>query len=306
MEEKNLNRNTEIEIDLRRVIDAVLKKIWVVILATLIAGGAMFGVSSELITPMYQSKAMFYVNNQNISIGDSKLSMSTGDLSVSRGLVDTYLVVLNARSTLMDVIDYANVDYSYGQLKGMISAQAVDDTEIFQVVVTSADPVEADVIADAISYILPKKISSIIEGTSAKIVDTSIVAAAPSSPNVIKNTALGAILGMMAAVGLIALSEIFNTTIRTEEDIESVSSYPILVGVPDMMSGGKSKGSYYSDGRKRKKRRGSSDDSDLIGSEVSFTASEAYKMLRTKIQCSFADEKSCYVVGLSSALAGEV
>ena len=182
MEEKVFNKNTEIEIDLRRIIDAVLKKVWVVILATLIAAGAAFGVSTQVITPMYQSKAMFYVNNQNISIGDSKLTMSTGDLSVSRGLVDTYLVVLNARSTIMDVIDYAGLDYSYAEVKGMISAAAVEDTEIFQVVVTNPDPVEADIIADAITYILPKKISSIIEGTSAKIVDSSIVAAAPSSP----------------------------------------------------------------------------------------------------------------------------
>ena len=303
--EKKFNANAEIEIDLRRVVDAVLKKVWAVVLATLIAAGAAYGVSTQLITPMYKSKAMFYVNNQNISIGDSKLTMSTGDLSVSRGLVDTYLVVLNARSTIMEVIDYAGVDLSYAQVKGMISASAVNDTEIFEVVVTNADPVEADIIADAITYILPKKISSIIEGTSAKIVDTSIVAAAPSSPNVFKNTALGGILGMMASVGIIALMEIFNTTIRTEEDIESVSSYPILVGVPDMIAGGKSKGSYYADGRKRRKRRGSNDESDLIGGEVSFTASEAYKMLRTKIQFSFADEKNCYVIGLSSALAGE-
>ena len=52
MEERNFNKNNEIEIDLRRIIDAVLKKVWIVILATLIAGGAMFGVSSQLITPM--------------------------------------------------------------------------------------------------------------------------------------------------------------------------------------------------------------------------------------------------------------
>ena len=303
--ENNFNKNTEIEIDLRRIVDAVLKKVWVVILATLIAAGAAYGVSTQFITPMYKSKAMFYVNNQNISIGDSKLTMSTGDLSVSRGLVDTYLVVLNARSTIMDVIDYAGLDYSYAEVKGMISAAAVNDTEIFEVVVTNADPVEADIIADAISYILPKKIANIIEGTSAKIVDSSIVAAAPSSPNVFNNTALGAILGMMAAAGLIALNEIFNTTIRSEEDIESVSKYPILVGVPDMIAGGKHKKSYYHDGNKKKKRRNANDESDLIGSEVSFTASEAYKMLRTKIQFSFADEKECYVVGLSSAMAGE-
>ena len=192
----------------------------------------------------------------------------------------------------------------------MITAQAVDETEVFEVVVTSPDPVEADKIADAITYILPKKISSIIEGTSAKIVDASVVASAPSSPNVAKNTALGAILGMIAAIGTIALVEIFDIVIRTEEDIVAVTDLPILASVPDMSANLKesSYSSYYNTNTKssrKKKHRSEKDEIDFIGPNISFTASEAYKMLRTKIQFSFADEKNCYVVGVSSALAGE-
>ena len=310
MEEKRFERNEEIEIDLRRVFEAILKKIWLVVIVTVLAGAMAFVYTQQFVTPLYKSKAMFYVNNSNISLGDASLSVTTGDISASRNLVKTYIVVLNTRSTLMDVIDYAGVDYSYAQIKDMIAAAPVDETEVFEVVVTSPDPVEADKIADAITYILPKKITSIIEGTSAKIVDASIVAAAPSSPNTMRNTALGAILGMIAIMGFIALVEIFDTTIRTEEDIDMVSNYPILASVPDMAAGSKesSYGSYYNTNagkKKKKKHRSDKDESDFIGSNVSFTASEAYKMLRTKVQFSFADEKNCYVVGVSSALAGE-
>ena len=310
MDEKKFSQSEEIEIDLRRVFDAVLKRIWMVIIVTIIAGAVAFVGTQQFITPLYKSRAMFYVNNSNVSIGDAALSVTTGDLSASRNLVNTYIVVLNARSTLMDVVDYADVDYTYAEIKDMISAKAVEETEIFEVVITGPDPIEADKIADAITYILPKKISSIIEGTSAKIVDASIVAAAPSSPNIVKNTALGAILGMVAVIGLIALIEIFDTTIRTEEDIEAVTSLPILASVPDMSASSKEStyGSYYNTNaksKKKKKSRADKDESDFIGANISFTASEAYKMLRTKIQFSFADEKNCYVVGVSSALAGE-
>lgn len=310
MEEKRFERNEEIEIDLRRVFEAILKKIWLVVIVTVLAGAMAFVYTQQFVTPLYKSKAMFYVNNSNISLGDASLSVTTGDISASRNLVKTYIVVLNTRSTLMDVIDYAGVDYSYAQIKDMIAAAPVDETEVFEVVVTSPDPIEADKIADAITYILPKKITSIIEGTSAKIVDASIVAAAPSSPNTMRNTALGAILGMIAIMGFIALVEIFDTTIRTEEDIDMVSNYPILASVPDMAAGSKesSYSSYYNTNvckKKKKKHRSDKDESDFIGSNVSFTASEAYKMLRTKVQFSFADEKNCYVVGVSSALAGE-
>ena len=121
MNENIKGRNEEIEIDFRRVIDAVLKKIWTVIIVTVFSGVLAFVCTKQFVTPLYKSKAMFYVNNKNISLGDTALSMSSGDLSVSRNLVNTYIVVLNARSTLMDVIDYAGVDYTYAQMKGMIS-----------------------------------------------------------------------------------------------------------------------------------------------------------------------------------------
>ena len=42
-----------------------------------------------------------------------------------------------------------------------------------------------------------------------------------------------------------------------------------------------------------------------MGSGMSFAASEAYKLLRTKLQFSFAGDNSCRVIGLSSALSGE-
>ena len=43
----------------------------------------------------------------------------------------------------------------------------------------------------------------------------------------------------------------------------------------------------------------------LIGSGMSFAASESYKLLRTKLQFSFTDENSSHVIGISSALSGE-
>jgi capsular polysaccharide biosynthesis protein len=152
MNDMNLEQSDEIEIDLQRLANAVLKRIWVVILVSLIGAAVFLGGTLMLITPKYQSSAMFYVNNSNISVGNVSVSMSSGDLSTSRGLVKSYIVILNTRETLVDVIDYAGVDRSVLELSKMIEAEAVDSTEIFKVTVTSTDPYEAQKIADAISY----------------------------------------------------------------------------------------------------------------------------------------------------------
>lgn len=294
------------EIDLKRLVDAILSKAWLIGLVAVLCALLTFLGTFFLIKPKYESSALFYVNNNALSVGDASFSLSTGDISAAKSLVDSYIVILNSRTTLNDVIDYADVDRSYSDLKGMISAAAVNDTEIFEIVVTSTDPNEAEKLANAIAYILPKRISSIIEGTSAKIVDFAVVASKPSSPSYTMNSLVGFALGLILTVTVIALREMFDVSIRTEEDIQQCCSHPVLAAVPDMTA--PSKGGYYGYGEKKKtsaRRTNEADQPVLVGGKINFAASEAYKLLRTKIQYSFAGDKDCRVIGVSSALTGE-
>jgi len=308
MEDKNRPGVDEWEIDLARIFGAVMDRAWVVAIVAVLCAVAVFAGTYFLITPQYESAAMFYVNNSNLSLGDASVSISSGDLSTSRNLVDSYIVILNTRETLVDVIDYSGVSRTYKEVREMITSAAVNETEIFQVTVTSPDPHEAERIANAIAYILPKRIGTIIDGTSAKVVDAAIVPTKPSSPNYIVNTLVGFMLGFIVTVGVIALREIFDTTIRVEEDITQSCKHPILAAVPDMTAPGKGGAYGYGAGRSKKGKYSAVTQQtklQVMGPNISFAASEAYKLLRTKLQFSFADENDCHIIGLSSALSGE-
>ena len=308
MEEKNIRNNEEMEIDLQRVFSVLLSKAWLIGLVAVICAVAVFLGTFFLIAPTYKSAAMFYVNNSALNLGETALSITTGDINASRGLVQSYLVILNTRESLNAVIDYAGVDRTFAEVRGMITAEAVDDTEIFRVTVTSEDPVEAEKIASAIAYILPKRISSIIEGTSAKIVDSAVVASAPSGPNYTRNAILGFALGLLLMSAYLVIRDLLDVTIRSEEDFAKACRYPVLAAVPDMES--QSKGGYYYGYGNKKKAYGKApaktgQKPELVGGGINFAAAEAYKLLRTKLQFSFADENNCRVIGVSSALTGE-
>lgn len=300
MNEKKIEKE-EYYVDVQRLLTAVLHKGWLIALVSIVCAIAMFIGTFFFVTPLYESTTMFYVNNKSISVGDISASIGSGDITASKSLVNSYIVILKTRSALNDVIDYAGVDRTYTELLGMIDASNVNSTEIFEVVVTSPDPVEAEKIASAIAYILPKRIGSIIEGSSAKIVDTAVIPSAPSSPSYTKNTLLGFILGFVITTAIIILREVFDTTIRTEEDITQISPYPILASVPDMQA--PSKGAYY--GNDKKKATVSAKIPTYVGKGISFTASEAYKLLRTKLEFSFVDQNDCRVIGITSSMAGE-
>ena len=83
----------EIEIDLLKLGQILLRKAGAIIAVTLLAAAAAFAISFFLITPQYTSTAMMYVNNSNISVGGS-FSISSSELTAAQSLVDTYVVIL--------------------------------------------------------------------------------------------------------------------------------------------------------------------------------------------------------------------
>ena len=236
-----MNENTESrEIDLLQMASALVKKWWVIAVATVLAGIIAFGYTRLGITPKYEATAMFYVNNSSIS---GKLSLA--DLNAAEKSVKSYCTILETRLNLEEVIREGNFNYTYEQLKKMIGSQAVNGTEIFSVTVTSSDPQEACDIANIIASVLPQKVADVIDGTKVKVVDYAVVPQTKSSPSTPKNTVLGMLVGFVLSAGVIILLEIFNDTINSEEWL--VTTYgdeiPLLSVVPDVNA--KSDRRYY-------------------------------------------------------------
>ena len=305
MENKTAEKRPGVEINLQKLFNALLNKAWLIVLVAVVMAVVTFLGTYFFVTPQYQSSAMFYVNNSAFSVGDASFSITSSDITASKSLVKSYIVILKTQQTMDDIIDYTGIDRTNGELLGMISAEAVDNTEIFKVVVESPDPQEAKVIADAISYILPKRISSVIEGTSAKVVDMPRVPTSPSSPSYTTNAIIGFLVGLTLTVSVIALLEIFDVTIRSEDDIAQNSDHPILASVPDMSAPTKG-GYYYGYGSKKGEKTAlNAKQPALVGKGISFAATESYNLLRTKLQFSFAGDNRCRVIAVSSALSGE-
>lgn len=218
MEDAKIRKSEEIEIDLSRLLRAVLNKAGLVAAVSAACALIVLLGSVFLVTPRYQSSVMFYINNRE---RPENQSLSWDDISASRSLVQTCIVILDARSTLRDVIEQADAGRTCEQLRSMIDARAVDDTEILRVDVSAPDPQEAERIANAIACVLPERIAGIVEGASVKVVDTAVVASWPSSPGYLRNAVLGLLLGMVLTVVGIMLREVYNCAEGLPADGES-------------------------------------------------------------------------------------
>lgn len=231
---KEINGSDPIEIDLFQLIGVLWHRAWAILLTAILFGGAAFSYAFFVATPMYQASALMYVNNSSISVGSTTVSLA--DLSASQSLVETYLVIMKTRLTLEEVIQRAKLNYSYEDLKEMISASAVNETEIFQINVKSPDPVEAEVIANTLVEVLPDKIEEIMDGSSVRAVDYAVVPTQRSSPNITRYTALGLILGFIISCGVIVLLELLDDQVHNEDYLTQMYGLPVLAGIPDFSS----------------------------------------------------------------------
>ncbi len=238
-----------LEIDLLELCGALWHRAWAIILSILIAGGAAFSCAAFLITPMYRSSVLMYVNNSSFSVGSTSFSISSSELTAAQSLVNTYLVILKTRMTLDEVIREAELDYTYEELSDMISAGAINSTEVFEIAVTSDDPEEAERIANTIAEVLPDKISDIVDGSSVRIVDYAIVPSQWDSPNVMQFTAVGMVLGFAISCAVIIILKLCDRIIRTEDYLMQNYELPVLACIPELSPEKKTGGyGYYSHG----------------------------------------------------------
>lgn len=246
------HNDDEIEIDLLRLVRALWKKAWMIALAAAVFGTAVLAYTAFFVKPLYKAEVLMYVNSSDISLGGAKVSISQGELTTAQSLIKTYSVILGTRSTLNEVIEKTGVSYTYEELKKMITAQSVNSTEIFSVEVTSTSPKEAEKLANTIAVVLPEKIASIVEGSSARIVDYAVVPAKKASPSITKNTLIGIALGIFLAGGFVVVRELMDDKIHDSDYLLQTYDIPVLAVIPDLLETRSHNEYYQSPGRRRR------------------------------------------------------
>ena len=311
-----VQREQELEIDVLELARALWKKAWAILLVAVIVAGSVLACTVVFIKPKYTAQTLLYVNSSNISLGSAKVSISASELSAAQSLVDTYIVILKTRTTLNDVIAQSGVPYTYEEIieNNMIQAEAVNSTEVFAIEVTSTDPKEAETLANTIGAVLPNKIASIVEGSSARIVDYAVVPSKKSSPNLTKNTLIGFVLGAFLAAAAVVVEKLMDTKVRDTDYLKQTYDIPVLAVIPDLTSSGGKNYSQYAKGNKKQSKASSKRKAELsleesrkyLGSGLNFASAEAYKLLRTNLGFSLpVDEGQCRVIGVTSSVAGE-
>lgn len=220
------NEAGEIELDLRDLMMMLLSHIRLIILVTVLGALALFSYTYFFVTPMYTASTSLYVFNDKRSE-----SITSSDLSVSKSLVDTYIVILQSDSFLSKVSQSIDADYTSNELRSMMSATAMNETEVFKVSVRHENPNEAQRIANAIAMVAPHEIIRVVKAGAVETIDYAALPTKAEWP-LTCNTAIGALLGFVLTCLIVVVMGMLDTVIYTEADLEAGYTLPILGTIP--------------------------------------------------------------------------
>ncbi len=192
------------------------------------------GVVTWRTTPTYVSSTELYVSTS----GAADLSAAYQGNLLTQQRVASYAKLLDGELVAERVIDRLNLDINPQTLLAEIVATSNPDTVILTATVTDPSPERAQLIADA----LGKEFAALVTeletqtGTGSPAAAITVVKQAdlptsPTTPNVLRNLALGALLGLVLGVGLSLIREFLDNTVKNTEDIYQATEAATVGGV---------------------------------------------------------------------------
>ena len=222
-------------VDLQHFLRALWRRLWAIVLATVIFAGGTYLYSRAAITPVYRSGFTTYVNNK-MEI-DNMGSTTVSDLNASYALAYTYESIITSRSVTMEALDLCRRKGAYpdgASIYYSISTSVAEKAPVISVFVETPDAEFARDLAEAIAKVAPKHVERVVEGSSMRIIDEPTLPTAPSSPNYAQNALFGACVGLLVScLGVIAL-EFYLDKVQSSVDLEKRYDISVLGTIPNI------------------------------------------------------------------------
>lgn len=230
--EENIEKTSEKQINLGAILVILKRNLIAIILVTAIFAVGSYLFSKFFVQKQYSASAVLIVNN----ISNDKTAYSTTEITAAQDLAEVYAIMIKSDRILQQVIDNQNLNMTVSQLSKYISVSTINKTQVMRIKMTHPDADFAERIVAEIVKIAPPIIKEVFEASSvhklgeAKIDNNGN----PVSPNLKKNTIIGALVGLALILLIVFLRHLINNKFMTEEDVIKTLNVPLIGIIPEV------------------------------------------------------------------------
>lgn len=216
------------ELSIIDILDLMIRHWWILLVTALVFCSVAFVYAEVFVDPLYRTDGTLYVNAQRTQTSD----LSQGEITASQKLVVTYKEILTRRTFLSGVASDLGHRYSISELKKMISMTSVNETEILEISVSGKVPEDVYLVCHSILTRASDELVRVINAGSVKILDDGQIPTSPYAPNVKGYALFAALLGVVFGGLIILVLELFDTRVKSREDIVEKYEEPLLGEIP--------------------------------------------------------------------------
>lgn len=228
-------------IDMKELWNVFRKHLFLILTVTVITTVIGFMLATFIVSKKYSATVMLYVESKDSSATEST-AVTQSEINAAIQLANTCSVIFKSNTMLTALKEECPVDYTVAQLSSMFTVSSVNNTQVMKVVVTAKTAEDAQAIANGIADVSGEVFKTIIKNGSIEIVDYATLNKNPVYPSKQQFTIIGFGLGLIASYLFALVFELFNVTIKTDDDLFSQYEIPVFAEIVDFEV--KVKGSY--------------------------------------------------------------
>lgn len=232
------------EIDVKELFKVLIKKLYVIIIVTIIGAAIGFAYSKYGVKPMYKSTTSFVLSKATGQDSIQAGAITQSDVTLNQKLVSTYSEIIKSKALAKQVITNLGLNMSQSEFMSNISVSAKDDTELILITVSNRDPELAASIANSLVEVFKDKITEVYKIENLAIIDVAEPSKTPYNMGTTKNTVLFAMVGLVLSCGIIFLIFYFDNTVKRQDQIEELLGIPVIASIVKYDEGMEGKKAY--------------------------------------------------------------
>ena len=191
--------------------------------------------SYYFITPEYTATtSLVLVQSSTSTSQNSESAITSTDLTINSKLVSTYSEIIKRNIVLDQVANNLNLkEEEVGKIRKRVSVNLRQNTEIIEINVKNEDPKYAANVANEIATVFSEKIVDIYNISNIYLLDRAETPTSPSNINHMKDIAIFIFIGLVVSAIYVLLLNMFDHTVKTEEDIEKLTGLVVLAAIPN-------------------------------------------------------------------------